>query len=145
MFDVNIRFVEHNSNEYNQEIELRQKILREPLGLHFTKKELDQESNQLHICAFIIDTLAGCVVMVPNGTVLRMRQVAVGNDYQGLGIGKLLVQFCEKYAVENDYKCIKLHARENAVPFYTKLDYKTEGDQFIEVGIPHFAMSKYLK
>ncbi|KAJ3316627.1 hypothetical protein HDV06_003145 [Boothiomyces sp. JEL0866] len=145
MFDVHIRLVEHKSKDYDKAIELRSKMLREPLGLQFTKEELDRESDQLHICAFIIDKLVGCIVMVPSGNYLKMRQVAVDNEYQGLGIGKLMVNFCEKYAQENNFGSIRLHARENAVRFYTKLDYIVEGDQFLEVGIPHYAMSKSFK
>ena len=37
-----------------------------------------------------------------------------------------------------------LHARETAVGFYEKLGYKTSGDKFIEVTIPHFPMQKEL-
>ncbi|KAJ3276013.1 hypothetical protein HDV01_006183 [Terramyces sp. JEL0728] len=145
MFDVHMRIVEHNSRDYEEEVRLRSRLLREPLGLHFTKEELDQESSQLHVCAFIIDRLVGCIVMIPAENYLKMRQVAVDDSHQGLGIGRLMVQYCEKYGKDNGYHAIKLHARETAVKFYTNMDYTVEGDRFLEVGIPHFAITKVLK
>jgi predicted GNAT family N-acyltransferase len=37
------------------------------------------------------------------------------------------------------------HARESALQFYSKLDYQVLCERFIEVGIPHFEISKELK
>jgi predicted GNAT family N-acyltransferase len=39
---------------------------------------------------------------------------------------------------------IELHARANAVNFYAKYAYRIVGDEFEEVGIPHFKMIKRL-
>jgi predicted GNAT family N-acyltransferase len=55
-----------------------------------------------------------------------------------------MVQFSEKWANQNGYKIIDLHARKNVVPFYEKLGYHVEGDEFLEVGIPHLRMIKQL-
>jgi len=63
---------------------------------------------------------------------------------QGLGIGSKLVDFCEAYALEKRYQSIHCHAREYAVPFYTKKGYIPEGEYFIEVNIPHLHMRKVL-
>jgi predicted GNAT family N-acyltransferase len=41
-------------------------------------------------------------------------------------------------------KSIELHARETAVPFYLNLKYLAIGNQFFEVDIPHFKMTKEL-
>ena len=73
-----------------------------------------------------------------------MRQVAVSDDFQRRGVGKLMVEFCEKIAVENGMNSIELHARENAVPFYLSLQYTIMGNQFLEVNIPHYKMTKEL-
>jgi predicted GNAT family N-acyltransferase len=37
-----------------------------------------------------------------------------------------------------------MHARSNAVGFYEKVGYRTIGEQFMEVTIPHFIMEKKL-
>ena len=73
-----------------------------------------------------------------------MRQVAVRADAQGKGVGRALVEASEREAIERGYARIVLHARENAVPFYECLGYATEGEPFIEIGLPHRAMAKTL-
>ena len=73
-----------------------------------------------------------------------MRQVAVPLSYQGTGIGKLLVNFCEQTVKDLGYKCIRLHSRITAVEFYKYMKYTVVGDMFTEVGIPHLEMEKRL-
>jgi predicted GNAT family N-acyltransferase len=41
-----------------------------------------------------------------------------------------------------DGAAILLHARKYAAAFYTVMDYQVVGDEFTEVGIPHFMMEK---
>ena len=70
--------------------------------------------------------------------------MAVADDYQGKGIGKMLIDFAEQTASDNGFNKITLHARKTAVPFYEKLGYWIIGDEFIEVDIPHYEMEKNL-
>jgi predicted GNAT family N-acyltransferase len=37
-----------------------------------------------------------------------------------------------------------MHARKNAIGFYEKMGYKSSGQEFEEVTIPHFVMEKAL-
>ena len=73
-----------------------------------------------------------------------MRQVAVLFKFQSEGVGKKMVEVFEQLSKSKGLNSIVLHARETAVSFYKKLGYTTEGDQFEEVGIPHWKMSKLL-
>ena len=73
-----------------------------------------------------------------------MRQVAVDDQLQGKGIGKALVKYSENWAIENQLSQIQLNARSNAVPFYKSMKYEVIGEQFLEVGIPHFKMQNTL-
>lgn len=81
---------------------------------------------------------------MPQG-ILKMRQVAVGQLFQKQGIGAKIVRFAEEYALQNGYELIQLHARASAVPFYLALNYQCMGDEFLEVGIPHFKMEKQVR
>ena len=38
-----------------------------------------------------------------------------------------------------------LHARDAAVPFYSKLGYAAEGKPYVEIGIKHLTMAKDLR
>lgn len=137
--------IPHGSPQYLEAVALRDLVLRQPLGLHFTPEQLAAEATEVHICAYHKGELVACLSLVPEPeSKIKMRQVAVSSQQQQSGIGKQLVQFAELWAKQNNYTCIHCHARDAAVPFYLKLGYYTIGDEFIEVNIPHRYMEKKL-
>lgn len=143
---MKIRLIAHNSSQYSETVSLRSKILREPLGLEFSKEELENENSLIHIAVFDNDKIIGCLVLSPNGKeMIEMRQVAVKEDVQGQGIGQKLVHYGEKYAGEKGFRKMILNARKTAVDFYQKLGYEVVSDEFIRVTIPHYQMQKNLK
>lgn len=138
--------VSHNSALYWKAVDLRTKILRIPLGLKFTQEELLKENDQLHfVCVQNEEVIAALSLKPLSSTNMKMRQVAVDDTVQKTGIGKKLVTFSEDYARNNGYTMMECNARNVAAPFYLKLGYKTEGDEFLEVNIPHFRMTKALR
>ncbi len=143
---MHILQAEFATPHYDEMIRLRDRILRAPLGLAFTIKDLSVEYQYVHLgCYDDQSKLLGCCVLVDKGNGdLKMRQVAVDFPSQKMGVGTLLVEATEQYAQLNDFKKIVLSARKTAVPFYAKLAYKKRGKEFLEVGIPHFKMEKKL-
>lgn len=142
---IEIKEISHGSREYEQEIELRNRILREPLGLKLSQADLDCENADIHLGAFAGEKLIGCLMLSSvDSEKIKMRQVAVDTSAQGTGIGRKLVEASEAKARKLGFSLIELNAREYAVPFYLKLGYEVIGDQFIEVTIPHFKMRKEL-
>lgn len=73
-----------------------------------------------------------------------MRQVAVDPELQRSGIGSILVLWSENVARQGGYESMILYARETAVPFYLRLGYRVEGEEFTEVSIPHRIMVRSL-
>ena len=131
------------TEQYDQEVKLRQQILRGPLGLDIHEEDLDSETLQLHFGLFDEGDLKACVVILPfEDTQAKLRQMAVAEDLQGKGFGKILMEEVEKYLTETGFKEIELHARETAVGFYEKLGYEVCSEEFTEVNIPHFKMIK---
>lgn len=143
---MRIELVEHDSKQYNDTVGLRDKVLRKPLGLSFSPEQLAAEFDSIHVVCYFQDELAGCLVLQPDSehSTLKMRQVAVSEQHQGLGIGRAMVEYSEQYAKEHAYEKICLHARDTAVGFYLKLGYEAEGEPFEEVGIPHRYMFKLI-
>ena len=138
--------IAHGSKTYNQTVELRRRVLRQPLGLDFSDEELVNESDEYHFAALNSGDLVGCLILVPSTSgEVKMRQVAIEPAVQGKGIGTLLVEESERFARSNGYTKMTLHARETAVPFYERLGYTVVGDVFEEVTIPHYRMSKSLE
>jgi ribosomal protein S18 acetylase RimI-like enzyme len=140
-----LKIIDHGSREYQQMVHLRNEILRRPLGLQFTPEELEQEKEEILIGAFEEEKMLGCCMLImeaPNS--VRLRQMAVLNNLQGKGIGRALMQFAENIARDRGFHKITMHARKTAIGFYEKLGYRTSGQEFEEVTIPHYIMEKLL-
>jgi N-acetylglutamate synthase-like GNAT family acetyltransferase len=140
-----IKQIDHGSFEYDQMVKLRQEILRKPLNLSLENTELDREKNDILIAALDEDVMLGCCLLTPvEGSVVRLRQMAVQNNLQGKGVGAAMMNYAENLARDKGYKKLMMHARKTAVGFYEKLGYKTVGKEFTEVRLPHFIMEKSL-
>jgi predicted GNAT family N-acyltransferase len=134
-----------DSAEYRQELDLRNRVLRVPLGLVLSQKDREHDDSYIHFGAFDGDCLVASMALAPvNAEIIKMKQVAVETQQQGRGIGTILVKEAERLVSSRKYSRIELHAREVAVPFYKKLGYSIDGPLFYEVGIPHYFMYKHL-
>ena len=140
-----LKIIDHGSKEYQQMIQMRNDILRKPLGLSFTSEELEKEKDEVLIGAFEDEKMLGCCMLIkqPDNTV-RLRQMAVMNNLQGKGIGRALMNFSENIARDLGYKKLVMHARKTAAGFYEKLGYHIASTEFEEVTIPHYVMEKEL-
>lgn len=140
---MELQIIEHGSKLYLKMVELRTEILRKPLGLVYTQPQLDEEKSDLLLVASENDEVIGCCILTPlENQQIQLRQMAVSTQVQGRGIGAKIVAFAEKSAFQKEFKTLILHARKHAVGFYQKLGYEAFGDEYIEVGIPHFSMKK---
>lgn len=140
-----ISVVPHGSRNYWHAVDLRYAVLREPLGLNFTREQLLAEARDIHLVYYTDAMVLGTMMLTPtdNGHI-KMRQVAVDEQYQGAGIGAKMVEFAEAYSLDLGFHHMEMHARKTAVPFYLKLGYQIVGEEFMEVTIPHYKMEKDL-
>ncbi len=142
---IQVREIEYGSAEYREEVALRDRVLREPLGMKLTPEELALDKGDIHLAAFAGATLVGCMILKPHSaTAIRMRQVAVDESVQGQGVGRLLMELTERTAVDLGYCEMTLKARESAVGFYLKQGYEVVGEVFMEKTGPHLKMLKKL-
>jgi GNAT superfamily N-acetyltransferase len=140
-----LRLIDYGSPEYEQMLRLRFEMLRKPLGLSFSKEELEKEKEDVLMGAFEDDRILGCCLLTPEGShTLRLRQMAVPNSLQGKGIGRALMIFAENIARDMGYHTLMMHARVTAVGFYEKLGYVIKDGEFTEVTIRHVIMEKKL-
>jgi GNAT superfamily N-acetyltransferase len=139
--------VDFGSSRYDELVELRYKVLLEPLGLKFLDSFRHKEVSYLHIGCLdsLEDKLVGGLILAPvNDEDIRLMQVAVSPSCQGEGIGRALVEYAQKRAKEAGYSKIVMHAMLSVVVFYEKLGYVQEGDLFEEQGITFAKMVKKL-
>ncbi len=145
--DYFIDIVEFATPECDEILKLRYDILRKPLGLFFDENDISQEYDQIHLGCYKTSNLqlVGCLLLKPiDEAIIKMRQVAVEESFQGKSIGRMLVEHSENWAKNQGFEEMQLHARLTAVPFYEKLNYKIRGDIFQEVNIDHYFMFKKL-
>lgn len=145
MEGISISYINISSPKYRQVWDLREEVLRKPLGLSLKNEDLSWDNEDIIFIAEQSENVVGCLMLhhVGNKTV-KLRQMAVYDSWQGRGIGRMLVEASEKYAAQNGYGQVVLHARKGAIGFYTTLGYLSFGDEFMEVGIAHYAMKKDL-
>jgi predicted GNAT family N-acyltransferase len=133
--------------EYDEAVQLRYDILRKPLGRTFNVEDFAKEYEHFHLGYYHPSgQLLACLILTPlDAHEIKMRQVAVAENVQRSGVGRMLVHASEDFARERHFSKMVLNARETAVPFYERLEYTKVGDRFEEVGIPHFKMEKELR
>lgn len=142
--DLIISVVAHGSDEYRQAVQLRQRVLRDPLGLKFEPPQLEAEHDRTHIVCFADHAAIGSVGIVWQGDTARFVQMAVDPVWQGHGIGQLLLINAECIAKARGAMTAELHSREEAIGFYEKCGYRIVSEQYLEVGIPHRTMARRL-
>ena len=142
---MEIKLIQHGSNDYGQMINLRITQLLEPIGVPASYIEKEKEKNDFLIGAFENKEMIGCCVLTPrrNG-VIQLRQMAVRIDFRGKKAGAAIIEFAEQVARENNFSILMMHARDPVIEFYKKCGYEIGGKQFFEVGIGHHKMVKQL-
>ncbi len=139
--------VDFGSSRYDALVNLRYKVLLEPLGLKFLEHYRPNEASYLHIGCIdqLDDKLVGGLILAPvDNEEIRMMQVAVDDEYQHKGIGHEMVAYAEKRAKEAGYHKLVMHAMLSVVGFYESLGFKQEGEIFDEGGITFARMVKEL-
>lgn len=143
---MELKRIDWQSDDYKEELFLRDEVLRKPLGLSIYDEDLDAEENQLHFGLFDGPMILGCIVAQSvSKSEVKFRQMAVSPKMQGKGCGKQIVKFAEKQLVEKGFDKIFMHARLAQSEFYVKQGYKKVGKEFTELGIPHIRMEKILE
>ncbi len=144
VFSIQFKQIFFDTNDYTKMVHLRTEVLRKPLGLIFSADDLEKDKSDFLIAGFLHETLVCCCILTDlKNDNFKLRQMAVVADLQGKKIGQNLLVFAEKLAKEKNIKCIELNARLHAKEFYEKCGYKSNGEEFLEVLIPHVKMIKH--
>ncbi|MCY1030437.1 GNAT family N-acetyltransferase [Corallococcus sp. BB11-1] len=143
--DTLLAFIHPGHPLYDGELELRFRVLREPLGFTRADVKFPFEDASLHLVAHAGDTVTGCVLFHPEDAHGgRLFQMAVAPSLQGQGLGARLVRALEDELRQRRFRHVHLHARAQVVPFYERLGYSVYGEPYVEVGVPHRNMQRDL-
>ena len=71
-------------------------------------------------------------------------RIAVVRSCRGMGLGRRIVTFLEDRARARGLRRVYLGAQLQAIPFYEKLGYRCYDEEFMDAGIVHRHMEKWL-
>lgn len=80
----------------------------------------------------------GCGRLLPSGQIGRMAVLA---DFRGRGIGRQILDAALQAARDLGLTRVVLHAQTDAIGFYRRAGFLPQGDEFMEAGIRHQAMT----
>jgi N-acetylglutamate synthase-like GNAT family acetyltransferase len=142
---ITYRQISTCDHEYALEKELRNRVLRLPLGLDLSAEDVRDEDHQVHLVAMDgRGKVIGCVQIAFSGDVAKVRQLAIDETSRGRGIGSELMKRAEQIILDRNVRTVTLHGRVTARGFFEKLGYTAVSEVFTEVTIPHIAMQKHL-
>lgn len=145
MKPIVIKQIRTTDPEYTAMVALRDEVLRQPLGLSIKNDDLSKDLDTILFIAQEGERTVGCVILKPlDNRTAKLRAMAVTAEKRGSGIGALLVGELERFAAANGFETVEMNARMVAKGFYERLGYQAEGDEFIEVTVPHVLMKKSL-
>ncbi|MES2587379.1 MAG: GNAT family N-acetyltransferase [Bacteroidota bacterium] len=145
---MNIKIRTPNSPlEWDNYYDLRYRVLRKPLNQPLGTEKNEGDASGIHFAFYENKILKAIARLDLQGNkIAQVRFVAVESEQQGSGFGKKIMLEIEDYCKENDIQKIILHARDYAVDFYLKLDYKLieKSYKLFDV-LQHFLMEKQLQ
>jgi N-acetylglutamate synthase-like GNAT family acetyltransferase len=137
--------IAHTPEETQRIIDLRYKILRKPWNqsAETATDTLEAFSINAYIENEKKEVLACGRLQENPDKVGQIRFMAVDDNQQGKGLGKMIVSALESEAKKLQLKTIELQARENAVEFYKSCGYEVKEKTFLLWGIiQHYLMEK---
>ena len=134
--------------EFNKYFDLRWRILRQPWDQPRGSERDDEDETSFH--RMVINKTTGEALAVGRlqfntKEETQIRYMAVGEGFQGQGLGSKIMVSLEDIALEKGADCIILQARKNAVQFYQSNGYKILKKSYILFDeIQHWLMKKEL-
>jgi N-acetylglutamate synthase-like GNAT family acetyltransferase len=138
-----------STDEWANYFHLRWQVLRAPWEQPEGSEKDDIEflNTSFHAMALDInsDVIGVARIHLLDDQVAQIRYMAVSYAWQGKGVGLGLINYLELIAQSKGVKKIILQARENALAFYLKQNYKSKEKTFMMYNqIQHYLMEKEL-
>jgi GNAT superfamily N-acetyltransferase len=127
-----------SKEEFRAYYALRYRVLREKFGLPKGTEKDDYEPISLHFIAVDDkkqEEILGAVKMFEKSPgIAQFSHLAVDENHQGKGIGRLLVDTVEEHARQMGYQIIGTSTRLTATGFYEKIGYRVIGVDYLMIG-----------
>lgn len=141
--DIKFKTVAYGSPEYNASLIVREEVLRRPLGLTLSAKDVEDEEEQIHIIGTLNNKIVcGLTARIMEPEQWQFRQIYVIDSLQGQGVGCRLLNYGEALAQLEGVKRIVIHSRIEIAGFYAKCGYSYTDAEYFDSFVPHQNMVK---
>ena len=108
--------------------------------------ELDENDSQaLHMIVKSDNRVIGTArVRFLSPDTAKLERMAVLKSFRRQGIGSGIISFLEEEFGKRQIKQVVLHAQFTVIEFYKSCGFEETGSPFLEAGIKHIEMEKYL-
>ena len=142
-----LKFIDYSSSEYYEAARLRYRLFYQEHGVPFESIFDPQEEQNLHLVITNNSedrVLAYGQLSQNSSDEFQIHQMVVEPEYQGQGLGKLILQTLITVATQQGANRLLLNARVTKVKFYQKSGFESIGEVFasLSTGIPHIKMQK---
>ena len=104
-----------------------------------------RDAGAVHLLARVDGRPVGTARLLVSGDSGKIGRVCVLAEMRGKGIGALLIEAAvREFAANPAIGKVKLSAQINALPFYERLGFTAEGDEYLDAGIVHRDMFRTL-
>lgn len=144
-----VRVKKVDTEDFETYLDIRTKVFvdEQNVPIELEIDELDHLNLEgiTHVGAFINNQMVGTTRLIKDGKTLVVGRVAVLKEFRKFGVGRAMLAYAEKQALNNGYDQLKLGAQVSAIPFYEKTGFIVVGDIYLDANIEHKDMIKNLK
>ena len=125
-------------------VKIRKEVFMEEQGFHDEFDETDETA--VHLVLYIDQVPAATCRFFPGQTQGEyiVGRIAVEKEFRGNHLGSHILSAAESEIRNIGGNKVRLHAQQQARPFYEKQGYAAAGEQFLDEGCPHVWMYKTL-
>ncbi len=129
------------SEDASEAFAIRREVFIEEQGCT-EEDEFDEfDENALHLLVYVDKEPAATGRIWHNGKHFMIGRIAVRKKFRGQKIGDLTVRLLLNKSFNSGAEILHIHAQTYIKEFYKKFGFKEHGEEFIEAGRPHYAMS----
>lgn len=134
-----------SSDIYKDALDLRTAIFIIEQNISVSDEIDSLEDQCTHIVCYIDNQPVGTCRLYFKTDYVKIQRVAVSKQYRKQNIGKQLLDFAQKFAINKGYHTFKLGAQNTAIPFYEKLGFTICSEEYLDANIKHHDMIKEMK
>ena len=141
---LNIRKAK-NSSDFSKLFEIRRKVYVDELNVPIELEFDEYDKTAFHFVVEVDDFIVGTARLVMLGFDGNIGRVCILKEFRKKGLGTKLMTSIIHASTNMGLDRLIVEAKVDALSFYKKIGFVTEGNEYLEVGVPHKKMFLMLK